>query len=81
MWDVESGNVSFLRMRNGEWPCGMIGGSHRSQSYTDAMRGAFIKKHETRRSPTDQREVISPMRTDRSFHGSFTLAPLPAAWF
>ena len=35
-----------------------------------AIRGAFIKK--TR---------ISPMRTDESFHGSFTLAPLPTAWF
>ena len=34
------------------------------------MRGAFIKK--TR---------ISPMRTDGSFHGLFTLAPLPTAWF
>ena len=52
-----------------------------AQSDTDAMRGAFIKKHETRRSPTDQREVISPMRTDRSFHGFFTLAPRPTAWF
>ena len=33
------------------------------------MRGAFIKK--TR---------IAPMRTDGSFHGFFTLAPLPTAW-
>ena len=33
------------------------------------MRGAFIKK--TR---------ISPMRTDGSFHGLFTLAQLPTAW-
>ena len=24
---------------------------------------------------------ISPMRTDGSFHGFFTLAPLPTAWF
>ena len=44
------------------------------------MRGAFIKKHETRRSPSDQRKVIAPMRTDGSFHGLFTLAPLPTAW-
>ena len=41
-----------------------------AQSNTDAIRGAFIKK--TR---------ISPMRTDRSFHGFFTLAPRPTAWF
>ena len=41
-----------------------------SQISTDTMRGAFIKK--TR---------ISPMRTDGSFHGLFTLAPLPTAWF
>ena len=41
--------------------------------------GCFYQKHETRRSPTDQREVISPMRTDRSFHGFFTLAPRPTA--
>lgn len=47
---------------------------------TDAVRAAFIKKHETRRSPTDQRKVIAPMRTDGSFHGLFTLAPLPTAW-
>ena len=52
-----------------------------ARSNTDAIRGAFIKKHETRRSPTDQREVISPMCTDRSFHGFFTLAPRPTAWF
>ena len=44
------------------------------------MRGAFIKKHETRRSPTDQRKVFAPMRTDGSFHGLFTLAQLPTAW-
>ena len=42
--------------------------------------GCFIKKHETRRSPTDQRKVFAPMRTDGSFHGFFTLAPLPIAW-
>ena len=29
--------------------------SHGSQISTDTMRGAFIKKHETRRSPTDRR--------------------------
>jgi hypothetical protein len=29
--------------------------------------GCFIKKHETRRSPTDQRKVIAPMRTDVFF--------------
>ena len=32
--------------------------------------GCFVKK-----------TPISPMRTDGSFHGSFTLAPLPTAWF
>ena len=78
MWDVESGNVSFLRMRNDEWPCGVLGVSHRSHRATQMPCG---EKHETRRSPTDQREVISPMRTDRSFHGFFTLAPRPTAWF
>ena len=43
-------------------------GSH-SQILAETMRGAFIKK--TR---------IAPMRTDGSFHGFFTLAPLPTAW-
>ena len=32
--------------------------------------GCFVKK-----------TPISPMRTDGSFHGFFTLAPLPTAWF
>ena len=27
-----------------------------------------------------QKTPISPMRTDGSFHGLFTLAPLPTAW-
>ena len=31
--------------------------------------GCFVKK-----------TPISPMRTDGSFHGFFTLAPLPTAW-
>ena len=41
-----------------------------AQSNTDAMRGDLSKKIR-----------ISPMRTDRSFHGFFTLAPRPTAWF
>ena len=32
-------------------------------------------------APPTKGEVISPMRTDGSFHGSLTLAPLPTAWF
>ena len=28
-----------------------------------------------------QKTRIAPMRTDGSFHGFFTLAPLPTAWF
>ena len=70
MWDVESGNVSFLRMRNDEWPCGVLGVSHRSHRATQMPCGVIYQK--TR---------ISPMRTDRSFHGFFTLAPRPTAWF
>ena len=45
MWDVESGNVSFLRMRNDEWPCGVLEVPHRSQTITDAMRRAWGRKH------------------------------------
>ena len=29
--------------------------AHRSQIFTETVRAAFIKKHETRRSPTDRR--------------------------
>ena len=32
-------------------------------------------------APPTEGEVIAPMRTDGSFHGFFTLAPLPTAWF
>ena len=42
------------------WGCGMGHAareyfSHRSQIFTETVRAAFIKKHETRRSPTDRR--------------------------
>ena len=73
MWDVGCGMLNvkcFLRMRNGEWPCGMLGVSHRSRGATQMPFGVLYQK--TR---------ISPMRTDRSFHGFFTLAPRPTAWF
>ena len=69
MWDVESGNVSFLRMRNDEWPCGVLGVSHRSHRATQMPFGLLYQK-----------TLISLMRMDGSFHGSFTLAPRPAAW-
>ena len=45
MWDVESGNVSFLRMRNGEWPCGMLGVSHRSRGATQMPFGVLLSKN------------------------------------
>ena len=35
--------------------CGTGMFSHRSQIFTETVRAAFIKKHETRRSPTDRR--------------------------
>ena len=42
------------------WGCGMGHAAreyfaHRSQIFTETVRAAFIKKHETRRSPTDRR--------------------------
>ena len=79
MWNVGCGmwNVG-CGIWNGACGTGMF--SHRSQMSTETMRGALSKKHETRRSPSDQRKVIAPMRTDGSFHGLFTLAPLPTAW-
>jgi len=81
MWNVECGmwNVECEMLDVG---FGMGHGNVLPQITldTDAVRAAFIKKHETRRSPTDQRKVIAPMRTDGSFHGLFTLAPLPTAW-
>ena len=44
MWDVESGNVSFLRMRNDEWPCGVLGVSHRSHRATQMPCGVIYQK-------------------------------------
>ena len=41
--------------------------AHRSQIFTETVRAAFIKKHETRRTPPTEGEVIAPMRTDGSF--------------
>ena len=40
-----------------------------ARSNTDAMWGDLSKNTDI------------PMRTDRSFHGFFTLAPRPTAWF
>ena len=45
MWDVESGNVSFLRMRNDEWPCGVLGVSHRSHRATQMPFGVLLSKN------------------------------------
>ena len=45
MWDVESGNVSFLRMRNDEWPCGVLGVSHRSRGATQMPFGVLLSKN------------------------------------
>ncbi len=40
MWDVESGNVKcVLRMRNDEWPCGVLGVSHRGHRATQMPCG------------------------------------------
>lgn len=71
MWNVKCWMWDLV------WGTGMF--SHRSHS-TQMPCGLLYQKHETRRSPTDQRKVIAPMRTDGSFHGLFTLAPLPTAW-
>ena len=45
------------------------------------MRGAFIKNTRLSVAPPTEGEVIARMGTDGSFHGFFTLAPLPTAWF
>ena len=34
----------FLRMRNGEWPCGMLGGSHRFHGATQMPFGMLLSK-------------------------------------
>ena len=54
--------------------CGMLnvecGMWHVACEMLSGHAGCFVKK-----------TPISPMRTDGSFHGFFTLAPLPTAWF
>lgn len=77
MWDVR------CEMLDGGFGMGHAARECSPTDHADFHRcraGCFIKKHETRRSPTDQRKVIAPMRTDVFFHGLFTLAPLPTAW-
>mgnify|MGYP001031868460 CR=1 FL=1 len=47
------------------------------------MRDFAHRSHRATQMPFGllyQKTLISLMRTDRSFHGSFTLAPLPTAW-
>ena len=68
MWSVGC-EMMDVECGIGNGACGTGMFSHGSQLDTETMRAAFIKN-------TD-----FPMRTDGSFHGFFTLAPLPTAWF
>ena len=49
---------------------------HENISPTDAT-----DRHRNHAGCFYQKTRIAPMRTDGSFHGFFTLAPLPTAWF
>ena len=71
-----------------EKPCRFGGGVLRLWNVGFGMGHAARECSPTDRSSTQkpcgllyQKTPISPMRTDGSFHGSFTLAPLPTAWF
>ena len=66
MWNVgmRHGNISPTVRRFSQKPCGLL----------------LSKNTRLGEAPPTEGEVIAPMRTDGSFHGFFTLAPLPTAW-
>ncbi len=63
-WGMRHGNISPTDRRFSQKPCGLL----------------LSKNTRLGEAPPTEGEVIAPMRTDGSFHGLFTLAPLPTAW-